>query len=271
MTRPLEPFPMDRQPIAAPTTARKPRRTWLLVTGIAAAVVLVAAVGVFAFLKIKTPKTTPASTTASNQQSNQPAPTAASNSSTKQYISNGNDLNLKFTYPSDWTVTPASNNNASDQTITLTSPLTSVTDSTGATVTAKAVLTIRPGSAQAGELASGSATVAQDSTQIGYTSPTASQHQYPYITFIHLAGGQNTNNVFDEVIITGITKFMKGQGITADSLGGLDPIIGVRFYQCSTNACNGSGATALNLTNDMWQNGTLTQQVLSVFTSLQLN
>jgi len=258
--------------MVTPATTHKPRRPWLLTMGIGAVVVVVATAGVFVFLKLRTPKSTPASTAAStNRQSNQPAPTATGSSSTQQYISNGNDLNLKFTYPSDWTATPASNNNASDQTIALTSPLTSVTDSTGATVTAKAVLTIRPGSAQAGELASGSATVAQDSTQIGYTSPTASQHQYPYITYVHLAGGQNTGSVFDEVIITGITKFMKGQGITADSLGGLDPIISARFYQCSTNACDGSGATALNLTGDLWQNSTLAQQVQLVFTSLQLS
>jgi len=268
MTRPLEPFPIEHSSLPMPV--RSKRVLWWVLAACGGIVVVVTVVTVLLFMHHKAPK--PAATAQnSNQQSNQPAATATGSSATQQYISNGNDLNLRFTYPSDWSVTPASNSNASDQTITLTSPLTNVTTSSGSTVTAKVILTIRPGNAQIGELASGSATIAQDSTQIGYTAPTASQHQYPYLTFVHLAGGQNVSGVFDEVIITGISKFMKGQVMTADSLGGLDPIIGARFYQCSTNACDGSGAGALNLTNDMWQNSTLAQQVTAVFASLQLN
>lgn len=211
------------------------------------------------------------STAAQQQTTPQSSQTSAGDSSTKQYVSNGSDLNLRFTYPASWSVTPPSNSNTNDQTITMTSPVQSMTDADGASVNAKAILTIRPGGAQATELASGTAVIAQDSTQIAYSAPTASQHQYPYLTFVRLAGGTASKNVFDEVIVTGITKFTKDQTLTAEGLSGLDPIISARFYQCSTDACSGAGASALHMTDAVWQNAALARQVSAIFTSLQLN
>ncbi len=206
------------------------------------------------------------------QQSVPPAPPSASTaSSTKQYVSNGHDLNLSFTYPSDWTVTPPTGSNTSDQPITVTSSLQSITNNAGGTVTGKVVVSIRPGSAQVSELASGTAVVTQDSVQFAYSKPTASQHQYPYLTYIRLSGGATAANGFDEVIITGITKFMKGQNISAESLGQLDPIISATFYHCVSESCNGTGATTVSITNDTWLNAAIFKQVQSLFQSLMLS
>ncbi len=186
------------------------------------------------------------------------------------YVSNGKDLNLQFTYPTSWTVSPPSNNNASDQTITVTSPLTSL-DGTSGTVTGKIVFSIRPGSAAITELASGNTTAAVASTQIAYAKPTKNQHQYPYITFLHLKGGQNPDGLFEEVMITGVNQFAKGQGLTSYSLAQLDPIVSAAFYQCSNQDCTGTAAVPLSITSSTWQNDDTFKQVEAMFESLQLN
>lgn len=200
-----------------------------------------------------------------------PAPSGTTDSGTASYVSDGQDLNLSFTYPAGWTATPASGGNADDQAITLTSPLVSIPAASGTAVTGKVAVSIRPGTAQLSELASGSATAAQASVQFAYATPTTSQHQYPYLTFVHLAGGADPNGAFDEVIITGITPFTAGQGITADSLGQLDPIISARFYQCAAEDCTGASATPLSVTNATWQTVTALQQTQAIFQSLRLN
>ena len=211
----------------------------------------------------------PAAIKTTTTQTQTPPPSTAS-SATTQYVSNGQDLNLNFSYPSDWTVQPASGKNPNDQAITVISPQTAATNSAGKTVTGRVDVSIRPGSAQLDELASGSAVVTQDSIQIGYTKPTASQHQYPYITFVRLNGGNDAANGFDEVIITGISKFTKGQNMSAESLGQLDPVISARFYTCA-GTCEGSNATPLTVTSASWQNDTPFTQVLALFQSLQLH
>lgn len=197
--------------------------------------------------------------------------TTAPNPTAQTYTSNGNDLNLTFSYPADWTVTPPSNSNTNDQPITLTSPLTTITSAAGSSTTGKVVILIRPGSAELTELASGNATTPLSSVQFAYDKPTASQHQYPYLTFIHLVSGSNPNNGFEEVMITGVSSFTKGQALPAGSLGQLDPIISASFYSCSSETCTGSAAAPLSITNDTWQSQTVFTQVQSLFQSLQLH
>ena len=144
-------------------------------------------------------------------------------------------------------------------------------DSRDASVIARAVITIRPKGSTLDELSAGTATLAQDSIQIAYSHPTKVQHGYPYITFIHLAGGTNPNKLFEEIMITGATKFSAGQLLSPYSLVALDPIISVTFYQCNTEACTGTGASPLSISNDIWQSSDLGQQVLGIFESLQIN
>src|SRR6185312_8704007 len=166
-----------------------------------------------------------------------PDDTQAQGTST-QYVSNGKDLNLNFTYPSGWTATPASNNNPNDQAITVSSPLTSITNAAGQSATGKIVISIRPGGSALNELANNKATAGQASAQIAYSKPTSAQHQYPYLTYIHLAGGADPSSSFEEVMITGSIAFIKDQVVSADALGPLDPVVSARFYTCSDQACN---------------------------------
>jgi hypothetical protein len=186
-----------------------------------------------------------------------------------QYISNGSDLNLSFKYPSNWSVTPKSNDNASDQTITLTSPIQTIVDSVGQTVSGKIVVMIRPATAPMSELSGGQATVAQASTQFAYTKPTSSQFQYPYLTYLNLLGGSNASAAFQEVVITGNTSYSQGESITSSTLS-VDPIITASFTSCATSACGGT-VVPLSVTNQTWQSGSVFLQTMSLFASLSLN
>ncbi|MGH7195949.1 MAG: hypothetical protein ACREGA_04190 [Candidatus Saccharimonadales bacterium] len=207
----------------------------------------------------------------SNQPVANPAANSSNSSSAGQYVSNGQDLNLTFTKPAGWTVTPASNNNSSDQTITLNSPVTSLTSASGGSVTGKVTLSIRPKSSSISELSADKAETAQKSAQFGYSQPAKDQYRYPYLTFINLNGGADPSGQFQEVMITGVKHFAKGSAITSASLTGLDPIISARFYKCSTQACSGSATAPLGITNATWQNAATAQQALAIFKSLKLN
>lgn len=272
MSKELESFPLDMPPAADGSTRhqkapKRPIKMLMPVLGSSICVVLIVAGFICWHFLHHTTVHSPTVTTSTQQT---PILTAQSTSTTTPYTSNGSDLNLAFAYPSNWSVTPSSNNNSTDQPITVTSPISDVATSSG-TVSARAVISIRPAAAQLSELSSGSATVAQTSTQFAYTKPTSSQHQYPYLTFVHLESGANPTNAFDEAIITGISSFTAGQNLSANSLGQIDPIISARFYTCTTQTCDAASSTPLNVTNNVWQTGALFQQIQAVLASLQLN
>jgi hypothetical protein len=277
MSRPLEPFPdFPEQPVPAtepayPAPHKRRHIPLLLIAGLVIILLAAGGAGGYWAMSHRRPAASPSSRqgTADQRPAPQPAANPSAPSGTSQYTSSGHDLNLSFSYPAEWSITPASGNNANDQPITITSPSMSITSSAGKAVTGEVVVSIRPASAPISELAAGSAVIAQDSVQFAYTQPTASQHQYPYLTFVRL-GGADANGGFDEVIITGITKFTKSQNLSAESLGGLDPIISARFYTCAASNCTGADAAALSVTAETWQNDAPFTQVQALFNSLQL-
>jgi len=148
----------------------KPKQKWPIIVLVVVVVLLLAGGGYFFFKQHKANKTTKQHKTTMSQVV-VPSSTSTS-SSTTHYVSNGNDLNLDFDYPSTWSVTPASNDNPNDTTITLSSPLVKITNDSNTSVTGKVVVTIRPGTAQLSELSSGESTTGQASVQIAYAKPT---------------------------------------------------------------------------------------------------
>jgi hypothetical protein len=239
--------------------------TWpRLVAG--AIIVLVVIIGGWLVADHRSHKTTSKKTTTA-----QVAPSkVTSSAATANYVASGQDLNLSFDYPGSWSATPPSGSDTTDQAITVSSPLTTVTTATGSSVTGKVSLSIRPVSAQLTELAAGNATAAQASVQFAYSKPTANQFQYPFLTFIHVPANGVPTGAFQEVIVTGTTQFNAGDGLTADSFS-VDPIISASFLDCLDAECSGSGAAPLNITNDIWQNTNLFRQTLTALESLQLN
>lgn len=245
----------------------KPKRKWpILVIGLTVIIGCIVATG-FVYLRYHKSGATPEHKSTS-QKSIAPKSGITVNTIT-HYVSNGSDLNLTFDYPSNWTVSPASGNNQSDQAITLNSPLESVMNSSGNTVLGKTVVSIRPGSAVMTELGA-NATAGLASVQFGYSNPTASQYQYPYLTFINLPGGPDADSDFQEILISGTMQFSQSQSITAASVAA-DPIITASFYSCSTAACTGNGAVPLSITYNTWQQASEFKQTLKLFESLQLN
>jgi hypothetical protein len=193
------------------------------------------------------------------------------NSTTTQYISNGTDLNLSFYYPTTWTVTPASNNNKTDQAITLTTPLTTITNADGSSVSGKILIQVRPGTSSITELNTNSPVTAIASAQIAYSKPTTSQTTYPFLTYVHYSNASKASGAFEEVIITGGQSLPAKQSISAQNFTGIDPIITSSFFQCSSQTCTGVSQTPLSITTSLWQNDLIFQQVLTVLESFQLN
>lgn len=249
-----------------PKKGKGDKKRWIIV-GIVV-VVLGLGGGAYAlFGSHKKPKTNTAATSTTSSSGTVQADT---NAGTKQYTSSESTLSLSFNYPTNWQVSPATTTSAGTQTITITSVPDTFVNAAGASVTGKAIVTIRPGSAGIDELTSGTATIAQNSVQMGYTHPAADQHQYPYLTFIHLANGSSAAGAFEEVMITGVSSFSKGGSINTADLAGLDPVISVAFSTCVSSACTGTGS-AMSINNATWTSNATLQEVQTLLDSLVLN
>ncbi len=244
----------------------KPKRRWPLIIGLVIVVLVLAAGGYIGFKHVHRKHVTVAHDSTTRTHLLKPGSVT---SATSQYVSNGSDLNLTFTYPSNWSATPASGNNPNDQTITLTSPIQTIVNSAGQAVSGKVVVMLRPASSTMSELSSGEATAALASTQFDYSKPTSSQYQYPYLTYLDLNPGSNPDSAFQEVVITGNTSFTQGQNITESSIS-VDPIITASIDACTTKTCTGNGSP-LSITYATWQNDRVFQQTAALFESLSLN
>ena len=250
----------------SPEPKTKDKKSWMKIVMIALAVIIILGGVLYALGH----KSTKPKGHISQQKIIQVTPPDTSTSTTN-YISNGIDLNLSFDYPNNWTVTPPSNDNKTDQTITLTSPLSMITDADNNSVTGKIVIQVRSGTDTATELNSNSPITSLASTQIKYSEPTANQIVYPFVSFIHFNDGSKATGAFEEVMVTGGLSFSQGQSISAEDISGVDPIITANFYQCATQSCSGSSESLLSIDLNTWQNDTIFQQVLSTLESFQLN
>lgn len=188
---------------------------------------------------------------------------------TSQYTADGNDLNLAFSFPSNWTAAPASGTDSVDQPISLTSPIQTITNSKGLAVSGRVVVSIRPGSDVIGELSSGSVTAALNSVQFTYDQPVTGQDPTPYLSFLNTNGGSDSAAAFQEVLVTGSTSFAQGESMTSGNVM-VDPIISASFYNCSNLNCN-TEQLPMSVSYSGWQNSPVLQQTLSLFKSLQIN
>ena len=264
-----EPTPEERQEhtdylknIVQPKPAKKGWPKWPLLIAV---IIIIGVAGVY--LAGHHSPTKPAAKTTTIAKV---APTQTSTStSTSNYVSNGKDLNLSFDYPASWTATPVTGGNTTDQPISVTSPLVSMTSAAGQGVTGKVVLQIRPVTAQLNELGSGT-TAAQASIQYAYSKPTPAQHNYFYLTFVHVSGASNPAGSFQEIFVTGINTFSAGDSLTPSSIS-VDPIISASFYSCAASICTGASAVPLSISNTTWQNADIFKQTLTALESLKLN
>jgi hypothetical protein len=262
----IHPAPM----VAVPRTRLKKRRWpwWIL------AVVIVAALVVAGFLLFGRKKAAAPSTTAgqsSNQAANQSpsVPTTTAETGTSEYTSPAGSFNLSFTYPSAWTVSPPSGQ--AGQTITATSPIVNLMGAGGASAPGRVTLTIQPGGSSVTGL-TGTATTAQDSVQYAYDAPTAAQHHYFYVSFVHAqTATSSAKGAFELVVITGVNSLAKGTAVTNDTFGSVDPLVTASFSKCTTQACTGSGMTSFSADAAAWQTDPTFKQLQALFESFKFN
>lgn len=264
--------PTSDQPLPHyPSKRQRSRRKWPIVVLIA--ILLLAAATGYWYFKIRT---TPVTSTKSPAATTQPSPPSAQNSAvalpsgTMAYTSTQSNLNLSFYYPSDWQVSPTQTTASGTGGITVTSPTTTITAADGSSVTGKILVQARAGGTAVTELST-AATAALDSTQIGYTRPTASQRQYPYLSYVRFTSASNVDGAFEAVIVTGGDQLHKGDTISSDGLANIDPLISATFYKCAIANCMATGAGTLPITNAMWQNNDIFQKVAAIFSSFKLN
>ncbi|HEY8999587.1 MAG TPA: hypothetical protein VIM53_04720 [Candidatus Saccharimonadales bacterium] len=269
-----DPLDAGYGPVPHVPKPKKPEHLWRnVLIGVAAVVVIAGLVfgGIALAKHKKTNDKTASSKSSGNSSASSSSGTSGSASTnvaagTNTYTSNESSLGLTLNYPDGWTPSPTATTASGTANITLTSPTATFTDASGASVTGKAVVTIRPASAGISELTNSTATAAQASTQIGYTNPTSGQHKYPYITFLHFTTGEKASGAFEEVMITGVTSFSSGASVTTGDLAGLDPVITVNFYGCSGNTCT----TPLSVNNAEWTSNATAVEALNILQSLQL-
>lgn len=259
------------RPITNVVPPKKPRnrRKGVLIGMVALIIVLL--IALTAVLLSHRRATAPASKSSSQSAARQkpPTPTTSLASGTSLYTSPADSFNLSFAYPSNWSVQPASGQ--SGNTITVSSPLVSLTDANGNSVPGKVTLTIRAGGSTMPEIGA-NAVIAQDSVQYAYAAPTAAQHQYFYVSFLHLpAGSSSGKGVFEEVVITGVNSLAKGSTATSDTFGGVDPLVSASFSQCATQTCSGTGASSLSVNAAAWQSDPTLQQLQKLFESFKFN
>jgi hypothetical protein len=235
--------------------------------------VMVLGAGIYWFIVRNEPENN-SNTQANNpeQQIKQDFATTPSASDTKKYTSVTEGLNLSFDYPSNWQVSVVDDEkDKTMQYVQVSSTNFSLTNAEGQPVTGKVVMTMRPKGSNIPELASGNATIAQDSQQIGYKKPTPSQRQYPYVSFVHLQDTQFSNNPFEQVIITGGRLYKKNETITSAKLQEVDPLISFTVYLCKSDACTDKDNTPLSITDEAWKNNQNLQLVKTLLESLVIN
>lgn len=258
-------------PAAEVTHARPKKRRWPWWVLVAVIVVTLAVAGflLFGHKKVAAPTTTNKAASGQNTDQGPSVPTAPVATGTSTYTSPAGGFNLSFTYPSAWTVSPPSGQ--AGRTITLTSPIVNLTDASGIGAPGRVVLTIQPGGSSVKEL-SGSAAAAQDSVQYAYDAPTAAQHHYFYVSFLHSqTTASGTNGAFELVVITGVNPLAKGTAVTADTFGGVDPLVTASFSECMTQNCTGTGATPLGTNAAAWQTDPTFKQLQALFESFKFN
>jgi hypothetical protein len=234
-----------------------------------ALLILVICIGSLGFLVATHVHFSPQTDTANKQTQQALVRPVVTVSSTKQYMASGNDLNLSFSFPSNWMVAPSSGSDSTDQPITATSPVQTITNSKGVAVSARVIVSIRPGSDVIGELSSGSVIAALNSVQFTYDQPATGQDATPYLSFLDTNGGSDSAAAFQEVLVTGSTSYAQGESMTTSNVM-VDPIISASFYNCSNLKCNTS-QLPVSVSYASWQNSPVLQQTLSLFKSLAIN
>lgn len=237
---------------AAAAKPQKKKRRWPLVL----LVVLLVAVAAGATYVLTSEKAAaPADKTTQHQTSS--AAKKHTDVPTKAYTSDA--YALSFNYPEDWTL----NDDASK--LTVTSPVVSLTDSTGAKNYGRVVISVQNQQSTIPNYPADGAVAVLSSDKLTYKQPTQVQRAQTYLSYLgYRAAG------LDALYITGDNGYQKDQTVPMSDVVKGNPLISVTYTSCSDKVCQTTGAP-LTLQTDSWSTTVVSKQVTALLESLQLN
>lgn len=255
--------PEDEDLYLPPSQRSKPkwRRIIAKIIKIMLLLAVLAALAAFVYFKFFHNKksTTPPQST--QTPASQTPKANAFGSATKNYTSS--NVGLTFAYPENWNV------NDTDNKLTVTSPVASLTGTDGQQFDGKILLTIQPKGATPDAFKNGGAIAALDSLKIKYAKPTPVQRGQTYLSFV-----QNTEKFvkgqLDGIYVTGDFGYQSNQFVPKTDIAKLDPLINIAFQKCDDSQCKSPVATSIQA--DQWDNNADFQKVIkSMLESIQVN
>ncbi len=176
-----------------------------------------------------------------------PSPSGQQDPFTKQMTTyESSNFSLSVDHPEDWE--PAEHNGV----LTITSPITTLTDANGQTTQGKVLLTVRPKQANPEELSKGNAVAVLESQKVDYTHPSAGQRGSTYISYLQFAE-TTTKGGMDGVYITGDAGYQYAGYVPKTDITSVDPLINVTFINCANEVCAKSAQSPLTISSTSWK------------------
>jgi hypothetical protein len=252
--------PEDADLYLPPSQRKKP--TWRKAVGntlkILAIVIVIAALAGGAYWQFFRHKAGPV------QQQKTPTHTLATSDAytdkTKDITSE--NVGLTLSYPETWSA-----NDATDK-LTITSPVTSLTDMSGQAIDGKIVLTVQPKGTMPKAFDSGGVISTLDSQKIAYTKPSPVQRGQTYLSFLQFTQ-ELAKAELGGIYVTGDFGYQAAQFVPKTDIAKLDPLISVTFLKCDDTACKNPSDT--NLQAEIWTNDADFQKtILAMLKSIQV-
>lgn len=230
---------------------RRKRRVRLFMLTLAVSAITAGAVYVMFFR----PEDRPVPTTTS--PSTEQAPTAASPTGLKDYVSS--DQKLRFSHPANWQV-----DDSQAGLVTVESPVVKLADLGGNQSDAKIVVSLlHPGSDMTGR--EDDAVAVRDSEKLVYDLPSQNQRAETYISFAGIG-----TRALSMIFVSGDSGYQTGQYIPALDIKKGDPIITAAFYTCSDSRCADGGGGSYDISPEEWSANEALLVVCDILSSLRV-
>lgn len=180
--------------------------------------------------------------------------------SAKTTTYNSTDFGFKFSYPVSWKL--LDNNKGL---LTLTSPLTHLTNAVGKTVNGQVILTVQKQAQLPSGFTAGTNLAVLNSQLITFTAPSQDQSAQTYISYVQYSS-TNTKGGLNGIYLTGNYGIGKDEVVTANEVESVTPVMMVTFSQCQNKTCH--TLTPVTLSSAAWQASPAAQIITNLFESL---
>jgi len=244
-------------PPAAPA-APKPRRRWPLVV-IFVVLLIGASIGAYLIGTHQESKKQSAANHATAPAEKPSKTQQQVTTQTKHY--NSATYGLSFDYPADWTV--------SDTTakLTVVSPAMQLMTAVGAKTDAHVMVTIQNQQTAITGFPTGGAVASLASDQLTYKQPSPVQRAQTYLSFL----SYTEPNGLDALYLTGDSGYQQGQAVPMSDIVKGNPLIGVGFVKCTSDACASDKLSPVTLQAGTWKSSNAGKAVASLLESIVIN